>query len=73
MSDFSNILDVGVPFSRFELDEGVDFYNIGDGGVIIVEGSGYGDDGYGDGPYGGSETTIIIDNPTTEWTNIFQP
>lgn len=73
MSDFSNIIDVSGVFTDFELDEGVDFVAIGEGGVIIVEGSGYGDDGYGDGPYGGSTTTIIIDNPTTVWTNINTP
>ena len=72
MSDFSNVLDSGGLFVQYEEDTGVDFFAIGDAGVIIIGGSGWGEAPWGEEPWGG-EGQIIIDSPTTIWTNINSP
>lgn len=73
MGDFIEIEDTSGTFADLEDDTGVDFFNIGDGGVIITEGEGWGEGPWGDDPWGGGEDTIIIDNSVTEWTNIETP
>jgi hypothetical protein len=70
-SSFSNILETSVEFSEFELDEGVDFFPIGDFGSI-TQTIGWGDGPWGDMPWGGTSTTILDSNPTI-WTNIDTP
>lgn len=72
MSDFTNTIDVGVPFAEVELDEGVDFFPSGDEGVIVVSGGGFGEGGFGEGPFGGS-VSYTLTHPTTEWVNIDTP
>lgn len=49
-----------------------DFILIGDEGVILIPGVGFGEGGFGEGPFGG-ETSVIISGATTEWTNIETP
>lgn len=72
MSDFTEETDVSGTFEEYTDDTGVDFVDIGDEGIIIVSGYGYGEGGYGEGPYGGG-TTIIVSGSTTEWTDIDTP
>lgn len=73
MSDFSNTIESGVVFISYELDSGVDFVASGDEGVIVVPGYGYGEGPYGEGTYGGGDTTIVVGNSPTVWTNIETP
>lgn len=73
MSDFTNIVDVGGVFTSTELDEGVDFFDSGEAGTIIIVGSAYGEGIYGEGIYGGSKQSIIITFPVTEWIDIDTP
>lgn len=73
MSDFTNITESAGQFTTFELDEGVDFLDLGDGGVAIIRGAAYGEGTYGEGPYGGDDTVIILNGAPTVWTNIDTP
>ena len=71
MDDFEDISDSRVLFADQD-DTATDFFDIGDGGVIIVEGFGYGEGGYGEGGYGGDDTLIISYSPTV-WTDLETP
>lgn len=72
MPDFANVIEQGIPFTTVELDEGVDFVQTGDAGLLTIEGSAYGEGEYGAGPYGGSET-FVLSYGTTAWTNVSTP
>lgn len=72
MSDFTEILDSDGVFELYVEDSGVDFVDIGDEGVIIISGYGYGEGGYGEGGYGGG-STVIVESSTTVWTDIENP
>lgn len=53
-------------------DDESDFIAIGDDGIIVVDGDGFGEGGFGEGPFGGGET-VIIGTGETQWTNIDEP
>lgn len=72
MSDFTNETEIAGIFSKYELDDGVDFQATGDFGLLTIEDYGWGEGGWGDIPWGGGQT-VIIDTPTTIWTNIETP
>lgn len=73
MSDFTNVIEGAISFQTYELDEGVDFINIGDFGVITIPASGWGENGWGDDPWGGEEQIITVDGTETIWTNMDTP
>lgn len=72
MSDFTAIIEQGVPFTATELDEGVDFTPSGDLGQVVISGSGFGEGGFGEGGFGGS-SSVTLSSVTTVWTNIETP
>lgn len=72
VSDFTDETDIRIQFSELELDDGVDFIEVGDNGFVVVPGSGWGEGGWGEGPWGG-DATVVVASPTTVWTNIDEP
>jgi len=74
MSDFTASLNIGVVFSKTELDTGVDFTPSGDlGQIVITSTGGFGEGGFGEGGFGGSTTTLVLSGGLTTWTNINTP
>jgi len=70
--DFTSIFELGAIFGETELDTGVDFVSMGDAGVIVILGTGFGEDGFGEGPFGGM-ASFMLSAPETEWTPIDTP
>jgi len=46
-----------------------DFIDIGDAGVILIPGVGFGEGGFGEGPFGGG-SSLIVSSGITTWTEI---
>lgn len=71
-SDFSDVTDIAGTFTGDTEGTTIDFVETGDQGQITIEGSGYGEGGYGEGGYGGTDS-VIVNSPTTVWTDIETP
>lgn len=70
MGDFSDVDEV-FGFAGDLVEDSSSFFDIGDGGVLVIEGVGFGEGGFGEGGFGGGETRTI--NVSTTWTDIETP
>jgi hypothetical protein len=71
VSDFTNITEIAGVFAETEEDSGVDFVSVGDAGLIVIEGDGFGEGAFGSGPFGGAQVVIL--SSSTTWTDVETP
>jgi len=71
-SDFSDAVDSSVLFSSFGSEAETTFFDVGDGGYILVQSVGFGEGGFGEGGFGGYDLTFAV-NANTPWANVDTP